>query len=66
MLLAERQLTAHQSSIEANKGKLLQCAQAIEKQWSTTKVHQQRLESIHSSSALHNQPARKCGYAHRI
>lgn len=52
---SERQLTAHAASIEANKSKLLQCAQAIEKQWSTTKVHQQRLESIHSSSALHNQ-----------
>ena len=35
---SERQLTAHGASIEANKSKLLQCAQAIEKQWSTTKV----------------------------
>jgi len=51
----ERQLSTHAASIEASKSKLLQCAQAIEKQWSTTKVHQQRLESIHSSSALHNQ-----------
>jgi len=52
---SERQLTAHATAIEANKGKLLQCAQAIEKQWSTSKVHQQRLESVHSSAALQSQ-----------
>jgi len=52
---SERQLTTHATAIEANKGKLLQCAQAIEKQWSTSKVHQQRLESVHASCALQSQ-----------
>ena len=51
----ERQLTTHATAIEANKSKLLQCAQAIEKQWSTSKVHQQRLESVHASSTLQSQ-----------
>lgn len=52
---AERQLSAHAASIEQAKGRLLQCAQAIEKQWSASKVQQQRLESLGSSGALHNQ-----------
>ena len=52
---SERQLTTHATAIEANKSKLLQCAQAIEKQWSTSKVHQQRLESVHASSTLQSQ-----------
>ena len=52
---SERQLTAQASAIEANKGKLLQCAQAIEKQWSSSKVQQQRLESVHASSTLQAQ-----------
>ena len=52
---AEKQFTSHAQAIEANKGKLLQCAQAIEKQWSTSKVQQQRLESVHSTSVLQSQ-----------
>ena len=52
---AERQLGAQAASIEQAKARLLQCAQAIEKQWSTSKVQQQRLESLSSSGALQNQ-----------
>jgi len=52
---SERQMTTHATAIEANKSKLLQCAQAIEKQWSTSKVQQQRLESVHASSSLQSQ-----------
>ena len=52
---AEKQLSAQAASIEQAKARLLQCAQAIEKQWSTGKVQQQRLDSLGSSSALQNQ-----------
>eukprot|EP00908_Phaeocystis_cordata_P011338 Transcript_22207.p2 GENE.Transcript_22207~~Transcript_22207.p2 ORF type:complete len:308 (+),score=141.94 Transcript_22207:330-1253(+) len=52
---AEKQLSAQAAGIEQAKARLLQCAQAIEKQWSTSKVQQQRLESLSSSSSLHNQ-----------
>jgi len=51
----EQQFTAHSAAIDQCKAKLLQCAQAIEKQWSTGKVQQQRIESLSSSGALHNQ-----------
>jgi len=52
---AEKQLSAQAASIEQAKARLLQCAQAIEKQWSAGKVQQQRVESLASSSALQNQ-----------
>lgn len=52
---AERQLGAQAAGIEQAKARLLQCAQAIEKQWSTSKVQQQRLESLSSSGALQTQ-----------
>ena len=52
---AEKQLSAQAASIEQAKARLLQCAQAIEKQWSAAKVQQQRIESLAGSSALQNQ-----------
>lgn len=52
---AEKQLSLQAASIEQAKARLLQCAQAIEKQWSTGKVQQQRLESLASSGALQSQ-----------
>ena len=54
-MLRKPPFTTHAASIEANKSKLLQCAQAIEKQWAASKVWQQRVESVSSSGALHNQ-----------
>ena len=55
----ESQLTAHATSIEGNKAKLLQCAQALEKQWSASKVAQQRVESLQQSSTLQAQQLRE-------
>ena len=52
---AEQGLANNEAAAAENRGKLLQCAQAIEKQWAASKVWQQRVESVSSSGALHNQ-----------
>jgi len=51
----EQLLTTHKNAIEANKAKLLQSAQAIEKLWSSTKLQQQRLDSMGSGAFLQYQ-----------
>jgi chromosome segregation ATPase len=55
----ESTLTAHATSIEGNKAKLLQCAQALEKQWSASKVAHQRVESLQQSQQLQAQQLRE-------
>jgi hypothetical protein len=51
----EQQLTVHGNSIEVHKSKLLQCGQAVEKLWSSSKLQQQRIDSLGSSGALQGQ-----------
>eukprot|EP00965_Chrysotila_dentata_P213780 6187834-Pleurochrysis_carterae.AAC.1 len=47
----ERQLTALASFVDGNKAKLLQCAQAIEKQWTNGKAR--ALAFLPTASRMH-------------
>lgn len=49
---AEAALEAHAAAIEANRAKLLQCAQALENQWTASKAATTKLDSVERASQL--------------
>jgi len=51
----EQHFATHNSAIDANKAKILQCSQVIEKLWGSAKLTQQRLESVSSGGSLQYQ-----------